>query len=329
MRIVALEYITGGGLEGEPLDPAMQREGRMMLGALVAELAAIPGVEVTCTQDPRLEKPRLRANFVPADKSESIWDLWSRIIPDSDAVWPIAPETGGVLERLSHMARESGRLLLGSSPSAVHVAGSKHATAEILAMLDIPVVSTQPASAPLRPSDSGWVAKPDDGVDAGDTWFFAQKRELASFLAGRDDQDRFVVQPFVPGFSASISALFRDGEAEVLSCNSQNVIHDGKRFSYRGGVVGDFEAARPDFERIAKGVAKALPGLFGYAGIDIIVTEHGPVVLEVNPRLTTSYVGLGEALGCNVAALVLDLAAGKPLPKLRPPKKVQVRVQAV
>lgn len=326
MRIVALEYITGGGLEGKPLDPAMQQEGKMMLGALVAELAAIPGIKVTCTQDRRLETPRLRANFVTAHEGESIWNLWSRIIHDSDAVWPLAPETGGVLERLSQLARDFGRLLLGSSPSAVHLAGSKFATAEILAMLDIPVVSTQPASAPLSPSDSGWVAKPDDGVDAGDTWFFARDRELARFLAGRDDQDRFVVQPFVPGFSASISALFRDGEAEVLSCNSQNVIHDGKRFSYRGGVVGAFEAARTDFERVAKGVAKALPGLFGYAGIDVIVTERGPVVLEVNPRLTTSYVGLGEALGCNVAALVLDLPAGNPIPKLRPRKKVLVQV---
>ena len=104
------------------------------------------------------------------------------------------------------------------------------------------------------------------------------------------------------------------------------MIHDGTRFSYRGGVVGAFEAARPEFERIANGVAKALPGLFGYAGIDVIVTEQGPVVLEVNPRLTTSYVGLGEALGCNVVALVLDLAAGKPLPKLRPQKKVRVQI---
>lgn len=326
MRIVALEYITGGGLDGEPLDPAMQREGLMMLGTLVAELAAIPGIEVACTHDPRVEKRHSRANFVAVPKGGNIWDLWGRIIRDNDAVWPIAPETGGILERLSHMARESGRLLLGSSPFAVHLAGSKLATAKILAMLDIPVVSTQPASAPLQPSDCGWVAKPDDGVDGGDTWFFAYKRELANFLAGRDDQDRFVVQPFVPGFSASISALFRDGETTVLSCNSQNVIHDGKRFSYRGGVVGAFEAARPEFERIAKGVAKALPGLFGYAGIDVIVTEQGPIVLEVNPRLTTSYVGLGEALDCNVAALVLDLAAGKPLPKLRPQKKVRVQI---
>ena len=91
-------------------------------------------------------------------------------------------------------------------------------------------------------------------------------------------------------------------------------------------AVFDLVASNARAERIATGVAKALPGLFGYAGIDVIVTEHGPVVLEVNPRLTTSYVGLGEALGCNVAALVLDLAAGKPLPKLRPQKKVQVQV---
>ena len=43
MRIVALEYITGGGLEGEPLDPAMQHEGKMMLGDLGCRARGNPG----------------------------------------------------------------------------------------------------------------------------------------------------------------------------------------------------------------------------------------------------------------------------------------------
>ena len=50
-----------------------------------------------------------------------------------------------------------------------------------------------------------------------------------------------------------------------------------------------------------------MPGLWGYAGVDLIVSDQGPVVLEVNPRLTTSYAGLSQALNMNVAEKILAL----------------------
>jgi predicted ATP-grasp superfamily ATP-dependent carboligase len=54
--------------------------------------------------------------------------------------------------------------------------------------------------------------------------------------------------------------------------------------------------------------------LWGYVGVDLVLTGDGPVVLEINPRLTTSYCALRPALGLNTAALVLDLLKGAPLP---------------
>jgi predicted ATP-grasp superfamily ATP-dependent carboligase len=43
--------------------------------------------------------------------------------------------------------------------------------------------------------------------------------------------------------------------------------------------------------------------------VDLIETAGGPVVVEVNPRLTTSYAGLRRAIGLNAAELVLGLPA--------------------
>ncbi|MBK1722946.1 hypothetical protein [Thiocystis violacea] len=49
------------------------------------------------------------------------------------------------------------------------------------------------------------------------------------------------------------------------------------------------------------------------------MTSDVPRVLEVNPRLTTSYAGLAEALGINPAELVLGLQAGRrPAPRQAP-----------
>jgi predicted ATP-grasp superfamily ATP-dependent carboligase len=51
-----------------------------------------------------------------------------------------------------------------------------------------------------------------------------------------------------------------------------------------------------------------VPGLWGYCGVDFIETPEGPVVVEINPRLTMSYVGLRDATGINPAELVLGMA---------------------
>ena len=70
-------------------------------------------------------------------------------------------------------------------------------------------------------------------------------------------------------------------------------------------VLGVF--LHPRYAGLASAVARALPGLWGYCGVDFIETDSGPQVLEVNPRLTTSYAGLRRATGLNCAQLVLDL----------------------
>jgi predicted ATP-grasp superfamily ATP-dependent carboligase len=46
------------------------------------------------------------------------------------------------------------------------------------------------------------------------------------------------------------------------------------------------------------------------------VTETGPVVVEINPRLTTSYVGLRESLALNPAELIVSIWQNGALPEV-------------
>ncbi len=94
---------------------------------------------------------------------------------------------------------------------------------------------------------------------------------------------------------------------EVLSCNRQHVEIENGWFHYRGWEVGGMEGLRHGLEPIAQAVAAAISGLCGYCGIDFLLSEEGPLVLDVNPRLTTTYAALRETIGCNPAALVLGL----------------------
>ncbi len=57
----------------------------------------------------------------------------------------------------------------------------------------------------------------------------------------------------------------------------------------------------------------------GYLGVDLILGDHDDgsrdFVIEINPRLTTSYVGLRAASRSNLAQAMLDVAGGR-LPTL-------------
>ena len=59
-----------------------------------------------------------------------------------------------------------------------------------------------------------------------------------------------------------------------------------------------------------------LPSTVGYVGIDMILGPDGPesdVVLELNPRLTTSYLGLRQLARGNLAEAMLAAATGQPV----------------
>ena len=278
-----------------------------MLASLLNDLALVPDVEILITRDKRLMALPCKVDTYWMDPQEDVWMCWERCIVQCDAVWPIAPESGGALERLSRMALDHGKCLLGSSPQAVAVTASKSATLTQLAAAGVPVVPTWRAS-DLAVSEAGpWVAKPDDGVGCEDARLFQSVEEMSAWLAQGGRWSSHVVQPLIAGEAASLSMLCRDGQAWLMSCNRQLVRLRQGEFEYMGSELNGMARYWNDFSVLASTVAGAIPGLAGYAGVDVMVCDDGLKVLEVNPRLTTSYAGLHRAAGANPAWMVLDL----------------------
>lgn len=315
MKIFVYEQVTGGGMTGAALSPDLCREADLMVRTLLDELSACGGVELLSSRDSRLPPvPGIPALSVgPADDP---LEVVARGIDACDAVWPTAPETGGVLERLSAITLQRGRILLGSRPGAVRIAGSKLETSRVLRAAGLPAVETFAAPEEIPPPPGRWVTKPDDGVAAAGAriepdWMQARDRLAAT--------DGLVAQPWIEGDPVSLSLLCAGGQSVLLSCNRQRVESAGARIRLRAIEVNAFADEAGAYARLAARIAAAIPGLWGYVGVDLVVTDHGAVVLEVNPRLTTSYCGLGRALGFNVAAKLLDLLEPGALERWRSP----------
>ncbi len=306
MRVLVYEFITGGGLIGANLPTALAHEARMMVAALVRDLGEIRGVTVSVCQDPRVELPALNALWLVPRAGEDGEALFHRALALCDAVWPIAPESGGVLERLSREILGAGKLLLGSTPAAVRLAASKRATAEALRAAGVASVPTYANATDMAHSDGAWVVKPDDGAGCVGARILPGSAAASAFLSDARDGS-WVAQPWLTGQALSLSVLCKDGRAALLSVNQQRVAVDLGEVKVTALTINARRDTTGDYQRIAAAIVAALPGLWGYVGVDLIDTASGPVVLEVNPRLTTSFCAMREAFGENIGRRVVDL----------------------
>jgi predicted ATP-grasp superfamily ATP-dependent carboligase len=324
VKLLIVEYINGGGYIGQSLPPALAAEGRMMLQVLLDELKPLPGLALVLPLDRRCRQLTVPENceIQWLDDTQLFLPVLETLIAECDAVWPIAPESDGILYAIAKMTENAGKRLLLSNAETVTLCSDKLLTSKILNDSGIAAVETQPLStySPLA-TYFPVVLKPRDGVGCEGTFIVANRLELQHALTKIINAEStalsgqvadYVLQPFLQGDAISLSGLFKSGKAVLLSCNQQVISREDSHFKLNACLVNVDNPRRDFYQTLISKVAETMPGLWGYIGIDIIETpDQGPVVLEINPRLTTSYVGVGEATGINIAEQVLNLLVGE------------------
>lgn len=365
LKVLVVDCFAGRGAAG-PAPQSMERQTEVMRHALLADLDALGDVEVTTIAAdaapgrvagmagyPDGQVRGHRAEYAPAQAAEqapaymageavglsleraALLPAASRFgaqfetcLQAADAVWPLAFESAGALEHLSREILRARRILLGSIPAAVQVAGSKLKLAQLLVEGGIATVATYSPRDAVAQDGGAWVVKPDDGAGCLHTMLFSDRTAALTWIRA-NGADGYVLQPFVRGRPGSLSLICSDGAAWVLSCNQERVAMRDNRFHVLGSVVNGLADDDGMLSRLAQQVAAAIPGLWGYVGVDFILTVDGAVVLDVNPRLTAAYAGLHASIGHNPAGLVLDLltragAMPFPAPGRRHPVSVDI-----
>lgn len=284
-----------------------------MLRAALRDFAALSGVEPFTFVDERSASLVEDISGVRSFASRHE-ERFAAAMDECDAALVIAPETGGELARLAAAALHRGKLWLGCGMESIILCGDKLDFATRMKQAGIPHPATWPIACFFEPravfGAKPWVTKPRDGAGCDGVTLRAagQRLDCAHGPA-------LVAQEYVEGEAMSVSVVSSNREVLVLSVNRQRIGREGGRLIYNGGEIMPLEPER-EAVRMTEAVWRAVPGLSGYWGIDYIATPRGPVVIEVNPRLTTSYTALAAALEINPARAIHAAAHGEPLPRV-------------
>lgn len=264
-----------------------------MRRAIARDFASIPSVpvRVVVTLDQRLPDEPGPWEIVRVREGEESAVLCSWAA-QADYALIVAPECDGILHDRTVELERAGRCSLGSSAEAVGLAGDKARLARRLAEQG---VATPPTCflgvEPRRPAGEVYpaVLKPVDGaggldayyIDSPEAWPQAEPRRTG-----------WVVQPYISGAAMSASYLVdQAGEPHLIAIGDQRIHIQENRFIYLGG---DVPTIRRVDDRPLRSAVRAIPGLCGFVGVDFVVDRRTNVVtvIEVNPRPTTSCVGL-------------------------------------
>jgi predicted ATP-grasp superfamily ATP-dependent carboligase len=317
MRVFLYEYVTGGGWWGEDAHaPAgsLLAEGSAMVRALAADFQAIPEVSVVALADSRLSKhilPDCELQIVSSTEEEQA--ALRAIAAEADRTLLIAPEWNGELARRSRFVLAAGGKLLSPGPEFIELAADKHATAEHLRSQGVPAplgILIEPRRALPRDFPFPAVLKPRDGAGSQGLRLFATAKDFVA------KQSSFRLEQYHPGTAASVAVLSGPAGHIILPACSQRQSQDGI-FTYLGGETPLSSDLNAQARRLAEACLAALPPATGYVGFDLVLgkdtTGENDVVIEVNPRMTTSYVGLRALAKTNLAAAMLAVAEGRPV----------------
>ena len=291
-----------------------------MIESLAMDLCAVTDVRVTTSRDCRVEislPAECEVNEAPTGEQGAA--LFSDLAGSADWTIVIAPETDGLLAQRCETVIAAGGRLLGPSPQIVRLATDKQQLAEHLAEHGVRVATGEYVPIAYFQSPAGFetpsrdlpypvVLKPIDGAGSQDVLLIdGPEVEIPPANAPRR------VERFVPGMSVSVAVLCGPAGLFSLPPCRQHLSED-RRFTYLGGSLPLTPPSAARATRLALAAVQTLEAPLGYLGVDLILGEDsagsGDTVIEINPRLTTSYVGLRAATGDNLAEAMLAVAAG-------------------
>lgn len=329
--IFLYEHLTAGGCWSDGIEPAgsLLAEGTAMRDALALDLAEIAEIEtIHLFHDDRLKVPLLpkqQLHWVSQSQRAHPHAIFEQLASANIPAIFIAPEYSANLYGHAARFRLYGGEVLSPPPAVIILCADKFHTRRHLMARGVPVpigtvFETFPEDLPENIFPA--VLKPIDGCGSLGVQMIESVEELRAFDLSYEvavdlhTNPMWVLEKFHPGLPVSVSVLTGPRGVIPLQPCTQRLSDDG-RFQYLGGSTPIAPHLAQRAQRLAQKAAETLLPCHGYVGIDMVLGSAengaGDVVIEINPRLTTSYLGLRLACEQNLAEAMVKWGVGEPV----------------
>jgi predicted ATP-grasp superfamily ATP-dependent carboligase len=326
LRVFAYEYTCARARQGEGIPPSLQIEGWAMLSAILEDFCHLPGVLVTTLlhNSVRRRAVNLRcATFFSDDEEGAFRELARK----ADYALVIAPEFDDILLTRCRWVEAGGCHSLGPSPEAVQLTGDKYACAEHLYEHGVRTPECRLFVEDQDPKELQFpaVLKLRHGAGSQSTFVVRcqQGFENATGDSSAAETREYIVQRYVNGQPVSGAFILGPNQRIALLAGAQ-ILSSCGHLRYLGGVLPLQPLLARRALRLAEQAVTSVPGLLGYVGVDLVLGDapdgSEDWVIEINPRLTTSYIGLRALSETNLAEIMLRAARGADIapPRWRP-----------
>jgi predicted ATP-grasp superfamily ATP-dependent carboligase len=332
LKVLLYEHVSSGGYAGESIPLSLLCEGFGMLKGLTSDFKAA-GHEVTVLLDRRiaeLNPPLESDHFVQITSSEEADPAMEKTAEESDAVYVVAPEPNHVLQSIIECIETTGTFSLNCQALGIEQAADKASLGERVKRLGL----NFPNAATFSAGDSvegighlvegkiGFpaVIKPLSGAGCSGLSIIRTKKQLTEGLAKIKREtacEQVVAQELIDGTPVSVSLISNGVEALPVSLNLQEISLASPEAvsSYEGGLVPFEHPLKAKAYVTARRLVESFGSLRGYVGVDMVLTSDKAFVMEINPRLTTSYVGLRKVANFNTAEAIVTAVMKNELPK--------------
>jgi len=309
-RLYLYEELSAMKLEPECALAPLLKEGVSILKALIVDFTKLNQFELFIFASKEVgeslvaEKLINFSQWIVPDPSNPFLN----VVNPKDAVLIMAPESDGILVHRIKQLNETGAENLNCSVEAITLAGDKYQTFLYLNRMDIATPATMLLGNFLKTPQLTFplVLKPRDGAGTSDTFYIRGIGFLENKASGIPNHEQWIVQEFKKGLPVSYCFFVHKNRCIPIVSSLQKTECLDLQFNYQGGSL----PLPLDFGYRALSLAQKtlhnFVGLNGWVGVDLILGPDtkgiNDFVFEINPRLTTAYLGARHHLKVNPAS---------------------------
>ncbi|MEZ6086509.1 MAG: ATP-grasp domain-containing protein [Pirellulaceae bacterium] len=326
MKVFIAEWMRSGGMASlstsESTDSLLS-EGSAMHRAVCLDASRCCDHVLTVIDGPLADPLPKNVITFPFDRHCDPIGQWLAIAEACDVAFLIAPETDRILSDVVGAFRAKGLPVLACGEAVIHLTTNKLSFADRMLGEGVPHPRTLYLTKGTQDAiKEPCLTKPLDGCGSMNLRRYSSSRD-AYAARTTENPSSAIIQPLHHGLDASIACIVREECVDWLPACRQTI--DKRTFAYQGGSGPLGVDLQKRALRLGKAVIEVLRNpndqnanqhaLAGFLGIDILLgeTESDDVVIEVNPRLTTSFIGLRELMKTNLVARMLGLETAGPL----------------